>query len=318
MLHVSSSLPEIAVLRGGNENFKQSLAEGVEVLSSLKKIGYQPVDVIIAHDGSWTSGGVPTDAHHIFTKAHTIIDVTHMQAQKYQALAKRMGIPLVFSHDDTMTTNREDMYRILRMQGVPVPDTKVIRSNAPIKDSALHKLWTTFHTPLMVRPLEKRNDVSSHLVTEFGAFDSLIRDYHDKGIDVHVLTYKKTPTPSLSVLPNFRGEELYMPLWVETFNATKGLPNSSYPMRAHLHAHEEKKSTIRDFITRVYKATRATTPLSIDFIPYKDGYMVVNIESSPSLHKEGRFMQSLQTTGVDIGEYIHSRILHDVEHESGR
>jgi D-alanine-D-alanine ligase-like ATP-grasp enzyme len=318
MLHVSSSLPDIAVLRGGSLNFKQSLAEGVDTLSSLNKIGYKPLDVVIGKDGQWTTGGVPTDAHHIFTRTHTVVDVTHMKGEKYQKLAQEMAIPMIFSRNDEMITNREDMYRILRMQGIPVPETKVIRSSAPIKDSALHTLWTTFHTPLMVRPLERRQDIPSKLVTAFGEFDSLVRDYHEKGIDVHVLTYKKTPTLSLSVLPNFRGEKLYTPLWVETFNAVKGLPDLSYPMRPHAHAPEAKKKEIKDFVSKAYSATGATIPLSIDIVPTQDGYMVVNVESSPSLHKDGRFMQSLATTGIDIGEYIHSRIQEELEHELSR
>ncbi len=318
MLHASSSLPDIAVLRGGSLNFKASLAEGVDVLSSLKKIGYKPLDVIIAKDGTWTTGGVPTDAHHIFTRTHTVVDVTHMQGEKYQKLAEEMSVPIIFSRNNEMITNREDMYRILRMQGVPVPETQVIRSSTPVKDSTLCTLWTTFHTPLMVRPLERNQNIPSKLVTQFGEFDNLVREYHKKGIDVHVLTYKKTPTLSLSVIPNFRGEELYTPLWVETFNAVQGLPDLSYPMRAHANAPEKKKKEIKDFVTKVYSATGATVPLSIDIITTKNGYMVVNIESSPSLHKDGRFMQSLATTGIDIGEYIHSRVQEELEHELSR
>jgi hypothetical protein len=107
MIKVSSSLPDIAVIRGGNKDFKLSLQEGVEVLQSLTKIGYQPLDVLVDTDGKWTMHGVPTDAHEVFTQAHTVVDTTRMTGEAYQDLAKKMGIPLLFSHDDKVCMDRE-------------------------------------------------------------------------------------------------------------------------------------------------------------------------------------------------------------------
>jgi hypothetical protein len=64
---------------------------------------------------------------------------------------------------------------------------------------------------------------------------------------------------------------------------------------------------------KVYQALGVATPLCIDFIYHNNEYVVVNIDLNPSLRKEGRFMQSLMTTGVDIGQYVHEYILHDIE-----
>ena len=66
MIKVSRSLQDVAVIRGGSEEFGKSLMEGGEVLSSLKKIGYQPLDVLIDKEGNWTANGIPTDAHDVF------------------------------------------------------------------------------------------------------------------------------------------------------------------------------------------------------------------------------------------------------------
>jgi hypothetical protein len=316
MLNVSRSLPDIAVLRGGNFNFKQSLTEGADVMSSLKAIGYNPLDVVIEKDGTWTLGGRVTDAHHVFSRTHTVVDVTHMRDEAYQMLAKKMGVPLLFSQGEAFSADREDVYRILRQQGIETPETSVIRSSAPVKDSVLHKIWTTFHIPLMMRPLTRTKDVQSKLVTGFPEFADAVKEYHDKGVDVHVLTYKKTPTLSIGVLPNFRGEKLYTPLWVETFTDRYELPDLSSPRRPHMSAPQQKRDDLVQYVTHVYNTLGATCPLCIDVIPHKGSYMVVNIESSPSLHRDGRFAQSLATTGVNVGEYIHSRIHADIDKES--
>ncbi len=308
MIKVSHSLPDIAVLRGGNKNFGSSLKEGAEVLSSLTKIGYEPLDVLIGKDGEWTTRGAPTDAHKIYTQAHTIVDTTRMHGQEYQKLAKKMQVPLIFSEDQTMSLNREDLYRILRQQGIKVPDTFVVRAQAPLKDEVFRDLWTRFHTPLLVRPLHREATVPSKVVRMFHDLENTLRDYHEQGVDTHVLTYRKVHTTSLAVLPNFRKQKIYTPMWVDTFPEEGQLPNKEARMQPHLQAPEFRKENMRSISTKVYTALGLTTPACIDLIKYNNEYIVVNVDLNPSLNKNSRFMQSLNTTGVDTGHYIHECI----------
>ena len=309
MIKVSNSLPNIAVLRGGNKSFKISLAEGVEVLSSLKKLDYNPLDVLIEKDGSWTLGGRPTDPHHIFSRAHTVVDTTRTKGEKYHTLAKEMGINLFFSRANEMSLDREDFYRLLRQQNIKAPETEVIRSSQPLSSNIFRDLWSRMHTPLMVRPLVRNDNAPSKLIKLFTDLEETVRDYHKKGIDMQIMTYRKVPTSSVAILPDFRGERLYIPLWVETFAGINEIPSSSSPIRAYLQAPEFRKEQIKKFVTNVYDTLGLTGPVCIDIIPSGDDYAVVNIDTEPSLRKDGRFMQSLETTGVDIGQYIHDQIV---------
>ncbi len=313
MLKVSRSMPDIAVIRGGREDFSLSLSEGQEILKSLSKIGYKPLDVIVDKEGKWTAQGLPTDAHAIFTRAHTIVDVTRDRNAPHVALAKKMGVPLLFSPANDVHLSREDMYRLLRMQGFKVPDTTVVRAKAPLQDSLFRDVWSRYHTPLMIRPLVKRNDVASKLVTKYADFEKIVREYHTKGVDVHILTYRRLPTSSLIVLPDFRGEKVYTPVWVETFAGINELPNVSHRMQTYLHAPEFRKEQMKKIATSVYEALELTGPAIIDVIYDNNTYKVVNIETSPSLRPDGRFMTSLRSTGVDIGQYIHEHIKREVE-----
>ena len=270
MLQVSKSLSEVAVLRGGSKDFKQSLQEGVEVLTSLTKLGYHPLDVLIDSEGNWTSKGKPTDAHAIFTIAHTVIDTTRTKGQKYQELAKKMKIPLLFSQENDVHLDREDMYRLLRQQGVKVPDTLVVRSGVPLKDSLFRELWTKYHTPLLIRPLRKTEEAPSRLVKLFTDLETVIRDYHSKGIDLHVLTYRKAPTLSVALLPNFRKQKVYMPLWVETFNVHKELPHRDSVVRPHMQAPQAKKDAMEALAKKVYTILDLKGPASVDIIHFNN------------------------------------------------
>lgn len=313
MLKASVSLPDIAVLRGGTRDFKQSLTEGAEVLASLTKIGYEPLDVLLGKDGEWTARGKPTDAHQIFSQAHTVIDTTRMKGQEYQALARRMGIPLIFSQDHDVTLNREDFYRILRQHDVKVPDTLVIRSHDELRDEVFRNIWTRFHTPILVRSLAQDDGVPSKIIKMYQDLEETVRDYHTRGIDLHLLNYKKLPTTSIAVLPNFRREEVYTPLWVDSFQDVDTLPSKESALRPHLQAPEFRKEHIKALATKVYKALGLTGPACIDFVYHNNDYIVVNINRNPSLRKDGRFVQSLATTGIEIGHYIHEHIKHESE-----
>lgn len=311
MLNVSRSLPDLAVLRGGTVDFPLSLSEGQEVLKSLSKLGYKPLDVIIGRDGGWTAQGIPTDMHTIFTRAHTVVDTTRDRKASHIVLARKMGITLLFSKGDDVHMDREDMYRLLRMQGFKVPDTIVVRAKAPLRDSLFREVWSTYHTPLMIRPLTRRSDAQSKLITMYPDFEKTVREFHERGIDIHIMTYRKAPTSSLAILPNFRGEKLYTPLWVETFGSLNAIPNLSHRMETHLNAPEYRKKEMRDIAVKVYEALNLSSPTCIDVIYYNGGYTIVNVETNPSLHKGGRFMQSLRSTGIDAGQYVHSQIQND-------
>jgi D-alanine-D-alanine ligase-like ATP-grasp enzyme len=82
-------------------------------------------------------------------------------------------------------------------------------------------------------------------------------------------------------------------------------------MRPVFHAGEEENISMRQAAIDAYKALGLNGHACIDMIPHKKGYMVINVDVKPSLSKDGRFVQSLQTTGVDLGQYIHSVVSYD-------
>lgn len=318
MLKVSKSLPDIAVLRGGREEFALSLQEGAEVLSSLKKIGYRPLDVLIDKDGAWTANGIPTDAHHVFARAHTVVDATREKSAPYHDLARRMDVSLLFSRGNQVCTDRENLYRLLRMQEIKVPDTTVVRAKEPLRDSVFRDVWSRYHTPLMIRPLTRNSDVPSKLITMYPEFEQSVREYYEKGIDTHILTYRKTPVTSLVILPHFRGERLYMPVWVETFASLKGIPRNTEQTRTFFNAPDFRKNEMRKVAERIYDAAGLRGPAVIDIIHHGGSYVVVNIEERPTLTKDGRFIKSLESVGADLGQYIHAQVENEYLNENSQ
>ena len=250
--------------------------------------------------------GVPTDAHYVFTVADAVVDTINDNEALWRELAKKMHVPLLLSHNDDVNLSREDMYRIFRQKGMPAPKTFVIRSGTETPKETFRDLWKSYHTPLMVRPLHKSRE--STLVRQYTELEKVLADYHKDNLDVHIFTYKPTRTLSIAVLPNFRGKDLYTPIAVETFAPNTSLPRTDHPMRPVFQAGEKENERIRKVAEEAYDTLGLTGHAAIDMIPYQDGYMVINVDTKPSLSKDGRFLQSLSTTGVDLGQYIHSMV----------
>jgi predicted ATP-grasp superfamily ATP-dependent carboligase len=70
----------------------------------------------------------------------------------------------------------------------------------------------------------------------------------------------------------------------------------------------EERTHIRTLAVDAVSALDLQSPATVDIIRTKKGYVVVNIDINPSLREGGRFMQSLATTGVDVGHYAQSRL----------
>lgn len=305
----SGTLPHIAVIRGGNIRHGDSLDEGVIFLASLSKLGFQTLDVIVDKQGSWVHKGMPSDPHSIFTKADGYVDTTHMREAPHHALARRMGIKDLFPYYGFMGEgDRESVYRVLRQHNIPVPDTVTVRAKEPLDMEHLHSIWRTYHTPLMVRSIAKKTGIVSKITRSFKDLLDTLTKHKEEGVDVHVLTYTNTPVFSIALLPQYRNEHWYTPLPVQVFPKKDEIPNSNLHIYHYDKGDVEEKVRIRTLAVQVALALDLKSPAVVDIIHTKTGYVIVNVDATPSLREHGRFMQSLATTGVDVGHFAQTRL----------
>lgn len=295
----------IAVLRGGDVSFSESLTEGEGMLRTLVARNFYIVDVLLDREGTWTTQGVPTDPHYVFTIASFVIDTTRMQGKEYHLLAKRMGVPILFSHPMDTEANREDIYRLLRQHDVSVPETSVLRASHAPTDEELHRIWNTHHTPLMVRALSETHRIPGRIVKSFPQLVEVVKEYNTRGIDSHVLTYRPHSLFSFAVVPHFRNESIYIPLPVRTMLIKHQAPTRDSHVE-HVNLPEEERKKMTDYVRAIAGMLDTKGPLCIDIISSKGKYSVVNISTLPSLREDGRFLTSLKTTGADIAEYVAS------------
>ncbi len=307
-LELRKKTHKIAVLRGGAHRHKESIASGYGVLDSLTRVDVPTVDVYIDEKGVWHTRGIESDAHKVFVQVDGYVDTTEdVYAEKvHGSLAKRMGVEKVLSHKKVYDLDRESIFRLLRQGGVPVPETEVIRVQFGVPLKTLQEVWRALHTPYIVRPVSHSTEHSSVFVGSFDHFREVARKFAEAHIDFHVVPYRSAQTISTALLPNYRGERVYLPLSVTTLTEHREVPSANSKIVIY-RTHDSDYGELHKLLRKTYEVLDLNGPALIDVIKTKVGYMVVEIKTQPSLRSEGRFMQSLATTGVELGHYISTR-----------
>jgi carbamoylphosphate synthase large subunit len=196
----------------------------------------------------------------------------------------------------------------LRQKGIPVPDTVTIRAQQELPMEVLHKTWRTYHTPLLVRPLVKKEGLRAKIIRSFKDLVDTVMHHKEKQSDLHILTYTHAPIFSIALLPRYRNEQWYAPLPIQMFPEKDEVPHEELRMYHYDKGNIEERTHIRTLAVDAVSALDLQSPATVDIIRTKKGYVVVNIDINPSLREGGRFMQSLATTGVDVGHYAQSRL----------
>jgi D-alanine-D-alanine ligase-like ATP-grasp enzyme len=302
---VASAYPRIAVLRGGSRNHKASIASGYGILDSLKRIEKDAIDVYIDEDGTWHVRGVVTEPHHVFSQVDGYVDTTELEGPHID-LAKRMGVHrLLHGYDNEMHSDREVLYRLLHQADIATPLTKVVRVKDPSSHSSLKTIWNTLHTPYLVRPLTYTVK-KSFFVDSFLKLVEAYEYFSAHDIDFHILSYTNTRPTSIAVLPEYRGELLYIPMPVVALVGNRELPHQATRLLLDKKTDTEL-ATLKELARKVYSITSLSGPALIDVIETKQGLVVVDVQAQPSLRSDGRFMQALQSTGVELGHYLVTR-----------
>lgn len=312
---MKSNAYTIAVFRGGKYGSKSSLSSGVHALETIDKYGFSGRDIYVDENEMLYHHGVLVNTHALFSTLDAYIDTTKEKNTPHHNLLSRMGVLNIGNEIASHMKNKDALHKILHMHNIATSDNIVIRHYAKERENYFKKAWKTLHIPLMVSPLDGKE--SSTLIYTYKDMCQAADIFLDNKRDVIVLSYTQKPVISTAVLPSFRGEEIYIPLSVITFPKKDSLP--SYDDFPHLfRAKEDEYVRLKQLLKKTYTALGTATPMCIDVIAEKSSYRVVNVSLDPSLRADGRFMASLATTGVTLGNIIDAFLEKNKEKEKNK
>jgi D-alanine-D-alanine ligase-like ATP-grasp enzyme len=324
----------IAILRGGNKDYHRSIKNGVNILLSLAKWQDEcsVLDVVIDREANWFEKGIPSDPHKVFSKADYYIDLTEHENEGHHNLANKLNVGQIFKNTFSNNIDRVNIKRLLKQLNIDSPRYEVIRSENNL-EHRLKDIWTRFHTPIVIKEASHRFNMKSLLTFSFSEALSKARSILEEGGDVIVEEYVDGKYISIVSIPDYRGEDIYMPTPVEVININnkmrhvngktikdKYLIEHNHEKKSLIHIDDNLKRELKRLAKEIHQSFLLDSHALIDIaltekrsrdlkLKSKEFFIkVLDIHTFPNLFEDSRFDFTLKNSGVDVGRFILDKI----------
>jgi D-alanine-D-alanine ligase-like ATP-grasp enzyme len=323
------SKKKIAILRGGKVIHKDSLASGANLILSISKSEkILPIDVMIDEEGNWFEKGVPSDAHRVLSKADYYIDTTRDHRGAHHDLAEDLKIKHLFKNGHLPFATRTNIKRILSQTNVrdfSHARYRVFRDISNLKNE-LKDAWLVFHMPVVIRPNNVFTHSKSLLTYSFSEAEKYIREILKNKDEAILEGHVGGRYVSLAVVPEYRGQELYIPIPLENINKDKkdrvvnDIKIKEKYLNSHTHhkdifSHADKglKDKLKNITEEIYNSLSLDAQALIDFaLIEKEGgdieIKILEVHTDPHLFEDSRFESALRASGVDMAKFIEDRV----------
>lgn len=320
----------IAIIRGGPSDHLRSMKNGASVIISLSKYLdlIDVIDVSLDKDNNWFEKGVPSDPHKVFSKADFYIDFTNNKFSDYHNLSRKLNVKPIFQNDYSALLNRVNIKRILEQVQINTPKYTVIRDRNNLEYN-LKTIWTKFHLPIVIK--EASHDFNEKSINTYSFLEAFkkIKNILDKKGEALIEEHIHGKYISVAAIPNYRGEELYIPTPVEVLNVNildeninskslqkKCLIGHDCEKRSLIFIDNSIKEKIKYLVKDLHKTLFLNNHTMIDMVLIENNInkekkhilKVLDIHSSPNIFEDSRFDFILKNSGVDIGKFILDKI----------
>ena len=314
----------IAIIRGGSEDYHRSMKSGANIILSLSKYGehIRVSDVVIDENGNWFERGIPSNEHKVFSESDYYIDLTKNYTGKHHTLAKKLKVKQILENDFHRVLSRINVRRIVSQLGYDTPRFFVFRDLKNLEND-LKIIWTKIHTPVIVKESDSTRSSKSILSYSFIEVYKKIHDILKRGGEAILEEHLEGQYVSMVAVPNYRGESLYISTPIESVflsekpRVVKGrtindryLIDHSHHKRSLTHMDQSIKKKMRSILEDVHKSLFFEHYIMLDFCIKKKNnknepeIKILEIHTNPHLFDDSRFDFILKISGIDIGKFV--------------
>ncbi len=300
---------KIAIIRGGNQAVSRrnrSIASGNHVLRSNTFEGVVLSDVHIDESGKYLHDGISKKPLEILPFYDYYLDTTGL-GNRIKGLHNEL-----FRHQFKA---QSDIHRVLAMRGVSIPKFVALRHdlNGDVSVNELHytkimyNIWRTMHIPVVVSSDDK--SYTSIVTSNYKDALEHILYLFSRQSDVMISEYKEGDTYTVTTMPDYRGEKIYVPIVHKILKKKYTVISSHSSQRLSLSKHDLNKENLNNIINSVRKAHSELAvdhPIQWDVVIQKRvnsplaELRIVKINISPDFHPESKFIKSINSTGVNL------------------
>lgn len=303
----------VGVLRGGpSSEYEVSLKTGGSILQHLPA-HYQGVDLLVARDGTWHLGGLPTQPARAARQVDVIFNALHGEYGedgKVQTLLESAGVPYTGSNPfaSALGMNKPLAKDIFRRQGIKVPFG--LRLSAGEQSEPATYVFQKISPPWIVKPADRGSAVGTNLARTFAELVLALKNAFNFSDNVLVEEYIRGREATCGVINHFRNHEIYT---LPPIEIRKGHNNVwSYAERysgqteelCPSHFHDTEKMAIEKLAAQAHRALGLRHYSRADFIVSPRGIYLLEVNTQPGLTNESLLPKALAAVGCSYPDFL--------------
>lgn len=285
---------KIGIIRGGEENYDDSLTRGSKViLHVLEKMpDYKLYDIFLDKENTWHLNGLPTSPMNVSREVDVAYNVGHPSFGKIlENFGGRVVQPSSLAFG--LVQNRPLLQNYLKQLGVKMPRTVLLPAYQEDIDGNIDRytikkareVFEKFGAPYIVRALNHSKLVGIHVARTYPELIDSIYDVLSHGESVLVEELIGGKVVSAHTLRDFKGNKIY-----------------AMPMPGYKH---KEKEDILNLAKKLHEQLDAGPYLKSDFVIHpKRGVFCVNLDLHPNIEEESAFCRNCRDTGLNPNDIL--------------
>lgn len=305
---------KVGVIRGGvSPQYETSLATGGQVLSVLRtdefKDKYKVFDMLLDKEGILHINGLPIGVEDIHSRVDVVFNALHGDFGadgKLQQILEHWNIPYTGSgiFPSAMSSNRKLAKYKFHSLGLNTPPYIIVSNYNPEYDGEestyatrkAREVWNKMPAPWIVKPILMGSGVARHVCKTFPELVRAFEEAMRHGISVVVEELIEGRTASVSVINQFRNQDIYSLPAVETLKNTNICPAKFS---------SEEKIELERLARLIHKEFNLDHYSKSNFIVHpKKGVYVISIENLPALDAESHVDHMIRSVGANMKEFV--------------
>ncbi len=311
----------VGVLRGGTSSeYNFSLETGNAILSALPEEKYETRDILVDKSGMWHLRGMPSDPSRCLSQVDVVLNALHGGVGvdgTVQRMLQRAGVPYAGSRalSSGLALNKIRAREVLQGADILMPRAVSFSLDNDMNTQEMAEaVFASFGPPYVVKAPSEGSSRGIRIALTIIELPDSIGDVLDEYGAVLIEEYLIGDHATVGLIEDFRGETLYAlpPVYISLPDDAyfhdpyhESAP-SNYSVPSHF-THAQKKM-IAELARSAHDALKLAHYYDADFVITRHGPYLLEVNTSPHLHKRSAFPHMLEAVGSSAREFLEHAI----------
>lgn len=320
----------VGVLRGGpSPEYEVSIATGAQVMESLDKDIYEPIDIFISRGGAWHLQGFEKTPQKVLGQVDVVWNALHGEYGEdgtVQKVLSQVGIPFTGSGavGSALGMNKISTKEYYKRHGLRTPAGVAINLSQLTRDK-IREVFKLVPAPFVVKPVNGGSSVGVHLAHSLPELEEAVIDAFSYSPAVLIEEFIAGKEATCGVVDEWRGNKHHALLPIEIRQREN--PDAVFDYKSKYSDNivdeicpgnftQEEKDEIEAAAIMAHGVLGLRHYSGSDFrIHPKRGVFIIETNTLPGLTRHSLIPKSLHAAGAKLSDFLHHIISLALKHK---